>query len=165
MSRFLKMCVVAMLGGVSPTLADARKDCFEKSGDIAIRACTEAIQRDPRDATSYVNRAFEYLQKNDYPRTVADYSKAIELDATRFDAYQGRAWALFKTGKAADGLADADRALQIKPDFATGLDTRGHIYEALGRRQEAIADFRRALALEPRMQGSRDALRRLGASP
>ena len=45
------------------------------------------------------------------------------------------------------------------------LDTRGHILEALGRREEAIADFRRALSIEPRLGGSRDALKRLGATP
>jgi tetratricopeptide (TPR) repeat protein len=165
MSRLVTVLVVLSLAGTSLAQADARKDCFEKSGDIAIRACSEAIERNPRDAVSYVNRAFEYLQKGDHARTIADYSKAIELDASRSDAYQGRAWAYLKTGKPAEGLADAERSLQIKPDDATALDTRGHIYEALGRREDAIADFRRALAVEPRMQGSREGLRRLGVRP
>ena len=165
MSRFLAICVVALAAGASAVLADARKDCFEKSGDIAIRACSDAIRRDPKDTVSYVNRAFEYVQKGEHAQSIADYSKAIELDANRPDAYQGRAWAYFKTGKPAQGLADADRSLQIKPNDAPALDTRGHIYEALGRRDDAIADFRRALAIEPRMQGSREGLQRLGGRP
>lgn len=157
--------VSVLVIGAPAALADARKDCFEKSGDVAIRACSEAIKRDPKDTVSYVNRAFEYVQKGEHAQSIADYSKAIELDANRPDAYQGRAWAYFKTGKPAQGLADADRSLQIKPNDAPALDTRGHIYEALGRREDAIADFRRALALEPRMQGSRDGLQRLGVKP
>ena len=165
MSRFVTVWVALLATGVPAALADARKDCFEKSGDVAISACSEAIRRDPNDAVSYVNRAFEYVQKGEPARSIADYSKAIELDANRFDAYQGRAWAYLKAGKAAEGLADVNRSLQIKPDFATGLDTRAHIYEALGRRDDAIADFRRALAIEPRMQGSREGLRRLGSKP
>jgi tetratricopeptide (TPR) repeat protein len=164
MSRLAVFCICLLLGAPA-ALADARKDCFEKSGDVAIRACTEAIQRDPKDAVSYVNRAFEYLQKGDHARTVADYSKAIELDPGRWDSYQGRAWGYLKMGKAAEGLPDAKRSLELKPDEARTLDIRGHILEALGRREEAIADFRGALALEPRMQGSRDALKRLGARP
>ncbi|MBX9591913.1 MAG: tetratricopeptide repeat protein [Hyphomonadaceae bacterium] len=156
------VCVVT---GATVALADARRDCFEKGGDIAIRACTEAIERDPKDAVSHVNRAFEYVQKRDHARAIADYSKAIELDAGRSDAYQGRAWAYLKAGKAAQGLADAERSLQISPKDARALDTRGHIYEALGRREDAVADFRRALALEPRMQGSREGLQRLGVRP
>ena len=165
MSRFVTVWVALLATGASAALADARKDCFEKSGDVAIRACSEAIQRDPKDTVSYVNRAFEYVQKGEHAQSIADYSKAIELDANRLDAYQGRAWAYLKTGKAAQGLADAERSLQIKPNDAHALDTRGHIYEALGRREDAIADFRRALAIEPRMQGSREGLQRLGGRP
>jgi tetratricopeptide (TPR) repeat protein len=165
MSRLVTVWIALLAIGVSAALADARKDCFEKSGDIAIRACTEALRRDPKDTVSYVNRAFEYVQKGQHAQSIADYSKAIELDAGRLDAYQGRAWAYLKTGKAEQGLADAERALQLKPNDARTFDMRGHIYEALGRRDDAVADFRRALALEPRMQGSRDGLQRLGVKP
>ena len=165
MSRFVTVWVALLVIGAPAVLADARKDCFEKSGDIAIKACSEAILRDPKDTVSYVNRAFEYVQKGEHTQSIADYSKAIELDASRLDAYQGRAWAYLKTGKAAQGLTDAERALQMKPNDARNFDTRGHIYEALGRRDDAVADFRRALAIEPRMQGSREGLQRLGGKP
>ncbi len=151
--------------GVPAALADVRGDCFARSGEAAIRACSEAIALNPRDAVSYVNRAFEYVEKGDYARSIADYSRAIEIDPGRWDAHQGRAWASFKAGRPAEGLGDADAALKLKPNWAQALDTRGHILEALGRREEAIADFRRALAIEPRLQGSRDGLRRLGAAP
>ena len=76
-----------------------------------------------------------------------------------------RAWAYFKADKAAQGLPDVEKSLQLLPDDPGALDTRGHIFEALGRREEAIADFRRALANAPDLQGSKDALKRLGASP
>jgi len=164
MSR-LAVFLLSLALGAAVALADARTDCYAKSGDAAIRACTEAIQSNPTDTVSHVNRAYEYLQKGYYAKSVADYSRAIELDPARWDSHQGRAWAYFKMGKAAQGLPDAERSLQIKPNAAQTLDTRGHILEALGRRDEAIADFRRALAIEPRLQGSRDALRRLGAGP
>jgi tetratricopeptide (TPR) repeat protein len=151
--------------GAPAGFADARGDCFSKGGDAAIRACTEAIALNPRDAVSYVNRAYEYLQKSDFTRSFADYGRAIEIDPARWDAHQGRAWVLLKSGRPAQGLADAEAALKLKPDAAQALDTRGHILEALGRREEAIADFRRALAIEPRLSGSRDGLKRLGAPP
>lgn len=164
MSR-LAALVLGLAAASTIAIADARRDCFEKSGEVAIRACSEAIARQPGDPVSYINRGFEYLQKGDYARTLADYTKAIELDERRWDAYQGRAWALLRMGKAAEALADADRALQIKPGDARSLDIRGHVLEALGRREDAVADYRRALAIEPRMKGSRDGLKRLGANP
>jgi tetratricopeptide (TPR) repeat protein len=164
MSRLVTVWLTIVLSA-SAACADARKDCFEKSGSAAIAACTLAIQANPRDAVSYVNRAYEYLQKGDYARTLADYSKAIELDSTRADAYQGRAWAYLKMGKPDLALPDASKSLDIKPRDARALDTRGHVFEALGRRQEATADFRAALAIEPRMQGSTEGLQRLERRP
>jgi tetratricopeptide (TPR) repeat protein len=161
---FVALSILRALGA-SAALADARGDCFTKSGEVAIRACTEAIAQNPRDAVSYINRAYEYLQKGDHTRSFADYTRAIEIDRTRWDAYQGRAWALLRSGRPTEGLADTDAALKLKPDAAQALDTRAHILEALGRREEAIADFRRALAIEPRLAGSRDGLKRLGVAP
>jgi tetratricopeptide (TPR) repeat protein len=161
----LSVIVLSLAVTSAIALADARKDCFEKSGEVAIAACSAAIALNPRDAVSYINRGFEYLQKGDYARSVGDYSKAIALDSRRPDAYQGRAWAYLRSGKASEALPDAERSLQIKPGDARALDIRGHVLEALGRREEAIADYRRALTLEPRMKGSRDGLKRLGANP
>lgn len=164
MWRAATLCCL-LFGALSPVLADARQDCFKKSGEPAIRACSEAIARDPADAVSYVNRAFEYQHRADYAGAIADYSKALSLDPNRWDALQGRAWVYLKMGRPANALLDAERSLQLNANQAQTLDTRGHILEALGRKEDAIADFRRALAIEPRLQGSRDGLKRLGASP
>ena len=161
-SRF---AAAAVLGpGVSVALADARTDCYALSGEAAIRACTEAIARDPGDVPSYISRAFELQAKGDHSRSLADYARAIAIDPARWDAYHGRAWAYLKLGRPAEALTDAEAAVRLKPGAAHALDVRGHALEALGRREEAIADFRRALAIEPLLQGSREALGRLGGA-
>ena len=98
-------------------------------------------------------------------RSIADYSKAIELDASRLDAYQGRAWAYLKTGKAAEGLADAERSLQIKPDSPPASTPAG---TSTRRWAVAMTPSPTSVArshIEPRMQGSREGLQRLGANP
>jgi tetratricopeptide (TPR) repeat protein len=164
MSRLAALAVLLAVAA-STALADARGDCYAKRGDAAIRACTEAIARDPWDVPSYISRAFELQAKGDYLRSIADYAKAVEIDPARWDAYHGRAWAYLKLGKAGEALRDAEAAVKLQPGAAQAYDVRGHALEALGRREEAIADFRRALAIEPRLTGSRDGLRRLGATP
>jgi hypothetical protein len=50
-------------------------------------------------------------------------------------------------------------------DDPAALDTRGHVYEAMGRRAEAIADFRKAYSKDSTLDGSRDGLKRLHATP
>lgn len=164
MSRRAALAIV-MAATASAALADARGDCYALSGDAAIRACTEAIARDPGDVPSYISRAFELQEKGDYERSIADYAKAVEIDPARWDAFQGRAWAYLRFGKPDEALRDAEMAVKLRPDAAPAFDARGHVLEVLGRREAAIADFRRALALEPRLAGSRKALERLGATP
>lgn len=133
--------------------------------DRAIADYSEAIRLNPSDASAYNGRGSAYHDKREYDRAIADYSRAIEIDPRSADCYSYRAWTYFKAGKAAQGLPDAERALQLSPYYVGALNTRGHIFEALGRREEAIADFRRVLDIDPSIQASREALKRLGASP
>jgi tetratricopeptide (TPR) repeat protein len=156
------VAAMVAVGSAAVAHADARNDCYVKSGRAAIRACTEAIARNPLDVASHVSRAYEYYEMGEHALSLADYAKAIEIDATRWEAFHGRAWTYLKLGKAADALADAETAVKLRPNAGHSFDVRGHVLEALDRREDAIADFRRALNLEPRLQGSKDGLNRLG---
>jgi tetratricopeptide (TPR) repeat protein len=111
------------------------------------------------------NRGLAPGKKDDISRAISEFGKAIELAPKFTPAYDSRALAYLYAGSAAQGLADAEKAVQPAPDEASALETRGRVFEALGRREEAIADFKRALAKAPQLQSSKDALKRLNASP
>ena len=64
-------------------LADPAQDCANKSGEEAIRACTEAIQGSPQDSKNYINRGFEYDNKGDYDRAIVDFTEAITAQLQR----------------------------------------------------------------------------------
>jgi tetratricopeptide (TPR) repeat protein len=133
--------------------------------DRAIADYSEAIRLNPSEASAYNGRGNAYHDKREYDLAIADYTRAIEIDPKNAGYYDNRARIHLKTGRAAQGLPDAERALQLSPYDTSSLETRGHIFESLGRREEAIADFRRVLDINPDIQESRDALKRLGASP
>ena len=52
--------LLAILAAAPAAYADARKDCFDKSGEIAIRNCTEALRLSPNDIKLYLARGYEY---------------------------------------------------------------------------------------------------------
>ena len=116
LATLLSVACAAVLGtllGAAAARADVRTDCYVKRGEAAIRACTEAIARNPRDVESYISRAYERYEKGEHALSLADYAKAIEIDPKRWDAFQGRAWAYLKLGKAGgcfsqDSITDAE---------------------------------------------------------
>src|SRR5262245_40885679 len=59
--------------------------CDRASGDAAISACTRAIDSGRLSgrnlAILYINRAAEFGKKREHARAIADFDKAIGLDA------------------------------------------------------------------------------------
>jgi tetratricopeptide (TPR) repeat protein len=97
-----------------------------------------------------------------YERAIADFTKAIKVDATNAWAYDGRAWAYLNSKDAGRALLDAERALALSPNDPNFLNTLAHVQEVLGRKRQAIASFQQALAADPSLQSSIDGLKRLG---
>jgi tetratricopeptide (TPR) repeat protein len=62
-------------------------------------------------------------------------------------------------------IADYSKAIELNSKWVSAYYNRGSAFLAKGNRDQAIADYRRALRLDPTDQATKDALKRLGASP
>ena len=165
MRRSTAICL-AFAVSATPALGDARQGCSQdKDQDLAIRSCSELIQQGNDTAKTYNNRGRIYVLRGDYARGIADFSEALRRNPRHAAAYNNRAFAYLKIGRPGQALIDAEKSLALDPNNAEFFDTRGHILEALGRGKEALADFRQALMKAPDLETSKDALKRLGASP
>src|SRR5215471_2186335 len=69
---------------IAPAGADDADSCANASGDAAIAACTRAIAsgnyHDHALEKLYRNRAFEYYNRRENDRAIADYNEAIRID-------------------------------------------------------------------------------------
>lgn len=74
-------------------------------------------------------------------QTVADCTKAIELDPKAADAYQRRGEAQFKLGKIAESVADFDRFLELRPEAKPGHWQRGISLYYAGKYDEGKKQF------------------------
>jgi len=99
--------------GATTAWADAKQDCGNKSGDVAIVACTEAIRSNPSDAVLYLNRGGEYASKNELDLAIADFNKAIELDPQFAFAYNNRGIAYRTKGDDDRAIADYSKAIEL----------------------------------------------------
>jgi tetratricopeptide (TPR) repeat protein len=133
---FLFVTVSALPGTASAKGAD----CWEKTGEVKLRACTKIIKSKrylgkriskKHLAIIYYNRGIAYKNKGQYDRAISDYDQAIKLN----------------------------------PKYATAYYNRGWTYKNKGERDKAIADYRKALEINPSHKKARGNLTVLGVEP
>src|SRR5262245_10143304 len=79
----------------------------------------------PAAQVDYLKKGNEERDEGDLKSAIADYSKAIEEDATNAEAYEERGNAKDNLGDATGAMADYDRAIALKPNEADYYYNRG----------------------------------------
>ncbi|MGI9481645.1 MAG: SPOR domain-containing protein [Hyphomicrobiales bacterium] len=100
-------------------------------------------------AVAYLNRALAHQYLRQFKLAVADYGKALELDAlslrVRAIALYNRGLANRNLGRPALAIEDFTSALHLDTKFSHAFYSRANVMRAIGRRQFAIADYERSL--------------------
>lgn len=134
----------AVLLGVLASAARAHEDL-----EIQIKAVTEEIAREPRNAQLFLRRGELHRFHEDWPKAQADYDRVEGLapDLAAVDLARGRMWLAAKDpGKAREAL---DRFVRRQPGHPDGYMERGRALLKLGERRAAVEDFDRGMALYP----------------
>jgi tetratricopeptide (TPR) repeat protein len=99
----------------------------------------------PVIASTYVNRGLVMNNRGDHAAALADFDKAVRIDA-------GNAWALYHRaneyeakGDLAAALADIAKAVEVEPNNGNLLVEHGVILLLMGKDKDAQADFDRLL--------------------
>ena len=141
----------AMLVIAGPAAADDAMRCSREAGDVAIAACTRAINsgagRSSIKSINYRNRGNAYHDKGDSDRAIADYTEAIRLDPKHVNAYNGRGNIYRDKGDIDRALAEYAKAIQLDPNNAHAYANRGLAYEKLADFTRARSDFNTALGV------------------
>src|SRR4029077_14037182 len=114
----------AMLVVAGPATADDALRCSREAGDVAIAACTRAINsgagRSSTKSISYENRGNAYHDKGDMDRAIADYTEAIRLDPKNVNAYGHRGVTYRDKGDLDLAIADFTEVIRLVPKGAHG---------------------------------------------
>src|SRR5262245_23208471 len=117
MLRIVATLLALSLGTISAS-AGPREDCFSSvEPDTTIAGGTALLQKksSARDqAAQYNTRCIAYSNKGDYERSVADCSKAIEIDPNFAFAFNNRCLSYNKLGKHDLAIADCTKSLDLK---------------------------------------------------
>jgi len=103
----------------------------------------------PPDFSFYEKRADESVAKGDMDAAIADYTKAIELNASDSKALKGRANSYFTKGLYSPALADLTKLIELDPKDAGSYARRAQLTEKQGNADLALEDYKKAYELDP----------------
>ncbi len=107
----------------------------------AISFSNRAIAMDSTKAKYYVQRAYTYVELNDYLRAEKDYKKAVRMAPKHGDYYSGLSYCQFKNGRFDEAEAAAQKGINLDPKSPYAYRNRGRAKLRRGQADEAIADF------------------------
>ncbi len=110
---------------------------------------TQLIERQPSQASHYVNRAFAFTQLHEYTEAANDYDRAIELEPENERIFFLRGIFRVNCQQPELALADFERVLAITGDDDNARVHRANLLMQLNRYQEAIDDYAQLIAKYP----------------
>jgi tetratricopeptide (TPR) repeat protein len=145
------MCVGLLTPGAFANDVD---DCAEKSGDVAIAACTRAIKSGRYGghalAAVYNNRCSEYLDKAEFDLAIADCRAAIKNDKAYAMPHQNLGLIYYKQSNYDRTIEETTAAIRLDPKYAKAYGTRASAYSLKGDHDRAMADYNEAVRLDPK---------------
>ena len=102
-----------------------------------------------QDPLPYYNRGNAYESRERYKQSIADYSRAIEIQPYHSKAYNNRGIVYGILGNLEKALSDFNKVIEMNNNNAGGFSNRGAAYHRLGRLNLAIDDYEKAISLNP----------------
>src|SRR5262249_43209781 len=105
------LCMLTALLMVGSPYAGSTEDCEQsQSPERTIKACTQLLMEQPRNARAYNRRGHAHNAMYDFDLALTDFNKAIEIDPGYADAYAGRGRAR-PFGDEDQAMADVNKAI------------------------------------------------------
>ncbi len=116
---------------------------------MSVEEQTLLIERHPKQASHYVNRAFAFTQLHEFTEAANDYDRAIELDPENDRLYYLRGIFRMNCQLIELALADFERVMTITGGDDSARSYRASLLIRLNRFQEAIDDYTQLIAQHP----------------
>ena len=137
----------------------ARPDDYTRRARIALKQnkaaaglkdLDHAIEINPQDIAARRVRAYAYLQKKEWARSIAEYDVIIQsAKKPDLEALERRGFAYRSLQKYDLAVADFSKMIEFKPKNIEAYRRRASVYRAMKQNEQAKADLRKILKLKP----------------
>jgi tetratricopeptide (TPR) repeat protein len=122
---------------------------LRKEFDKSLEAYSKAIEYNPTNSSTYLNRAITFSMMGKYAQSLPDYDKAVELDPNTALIYKNRAYTLLQLGQFDKSVSDYDKALQLYSFDTLSYLNRGIAEFNAKKFEDAIKDFNTFSSMSP----------------
>lgn len=92
----------------------------------------------------YYNRGIEKGENGNYPGSIQDFSKAIELAPNNGDAYYNRGYSKFMLEDNRGAIQDFNKAIEFNPKYQNAYHCRGLAKISIGEKNSGCLDLSKA---------------------
>ncbi len=117
--------------------------------DLADQSLKEAQRRNADLAQVHLIAGRLQANYGYYEPAVAEYQRAIELQAAESDGHRRLGQAYDATGQHQQALAELRRAVELGPDNHRNYQAMGHFYNQRAEYADAIENYEKAVELAP----------------
>lgn len=96
-----------------------------------------------------INQGTVFHEKGQYDKAIAQYTKAIELNADNAMAYYNRGLAYLNKGQYDKAVSDYNKVIELNPKDSEARYNRGLAYLSKGWHKAAVSDYDKALEINP----------------
>lgn len=122
---------------------------LQKKFDKSLEAYSKAIEYNPNNASTYLNRAITFSMMGQHSKSLPDFDKAIELDPNVALTYKNRAYTLLQLGQFDQSISDYDRAIELYSYDTLSYLNRGISKFNAKKYSDAISDFNTFIGMKP----------------
>jgi tetratricopeptide (TPR) repeat protein len=150
---FIALClttaVIAVEFKPNPVMVEGDEAYKAGNYDLAISKYTQVIEKEPKKALAYTNRALAYKEKKNYDGAIADFNKSLRLQPQGY-VYYDRGITFQETGSDEKAIADFTTALKVGVPGILRVDclvARAHSYAEKENATAALSDLNQAVKL------------------
>lgn len=133
-------------------IATTNKELGNK--ELALKGYTQAIEIQPKLSFAYEERAYFFIENEQFEKAIADYNKLIEiipesLEFRSIKAYtlNNRGFAYFKINKNDIALTDINQSLKLLPTNSYAYKNRALVFLYNNEMDKGCSDLQKAIEL------------------
>jgi lipoprotein NlpI len=120
---------------------------LRKQFDKSLDAYSHAIEINPKNASTYLNRAITLSMMGKYQEALVDYDKSLELAPNVALTYKNRAYTFLQLGQFDKAISDYNKAMELYPYDTLSYFNRGVAEFNAKKYEDALKDFSKYVSL------------------